>query len=146
MASRDCLAAGQIMGISHKVRSTLTQLLDSGDDPISKAAVQKLATEVLELAEAIERLSIEVDRSRRWSGSLRRRPSQELGAPGPMVASPCRRATRQTSTTRRELRVERGVVPDDGRPPPHTCGRGSFRYRARRSMPSTCSSQALTYE
>ena len=50
-----------IIGISHKVRSTRTQLLDSGDDPISKAAVQKLATEVLELAEAVERLSIEVD-------------------------------------------------------------------------------------
>jgi len=46
-----------ITGISHKVRSTLSQLASSGSDP----HVQELATEVLELAEAVERLSIEVD-------------------------------------------------------------------------------------
>jgi len=35
---------------------------DSGDDPTTKEAfLEKLATEVLELAEAVERLSIEVD-------------------------------------------------------------------------------------
>jgi len=51
-----------IVGISHKVRSTLSQLHDSEDDPIAKAAfVEKLAAELLELAEAVERLSIEVD-------------------------------------------------------------------------------------
>ncbi len=51
-----------IVGISHKVRSTLSQLHSSGDDAITKGAfVEKLAAEVLELAEAVERLSIEVD-------------------------------------------------------------------------------------
>ena len=50
-----------IIGISRKVRSTLSQLSGSEDDPMTKAAVQELATEVLELAEAVERLSIEVD-------------------------------------------------------------------------------------
>jgi hypothetical protein len=50
-----------IVGISNKVRSTLSELTGPGDDPIARAAVQKLAAEVLELAEAVERLSIEVD-------------------------------------------------------------------------------------
>jgi len=51
-----------IVGISHKVRLTLSELHGSGDDPITKAAfVERLAAEVLELAEAVERLSIEVD-------------------------------------------------------------------------------------
>ncbi len=46
-----------IIGISNKVRSTLSQLASSGADP----HVQGLTAEVLELAEAVERLSIEVD-------------------------------------------------------------------------------------
>ncbi len=51
-----------IVGISHKVRMTLSELHGSGDDPITKAAfVERLAAEVLELAEAVERLSMEVD-------------------------------------------------------------------------------------
>jgi hypothetical protein len=50
-----------IIGISNKIRSTLSELHASGDDPITRAAVQRLAGEVLELAEAVERLSIEVD-------------------------------------------------------------------------------------
>jgi len=51
-----------IVGISHKVRLILSELHGSGNDPLTKAAfVEKLAAEVLELAEAVERLSIEVD-------------------------------------------------------------------------------------
>jgi len=51
-----------IVGISHKVRLTLSELHGSGDDPMTKAAfVERIAAEVLELAEAVERLSIEVD-------------------------------------------------------------------------------------
>ena len=50
-----------IVGISHKVRSTLSELHGSEDDRITKATVQRLAAEVLELAEAVERLSLEVD-------------------------------------------------------------------------------------
>ena len=50
------------MGISKKVQSTLNQLIGSGDDPITKAAFQELTAEVLALAEAVERLSIDVDR------------------------------------------------------------------------------------
>jgi hypothetical protein len=47
-----------ITGISRKVRSTLSQLGSSGGNP----HIQELAAEVLELAEAVERLSAEVDR------------------------------------------------------------------------------------
>ncbi len=51
-----------IVGISHKVRLTLSELHGSGDDPITKATfAERLAAEVLELAEAVERLSMEVD-------------------------------------------------------------------------------------
>ena len=51
-----------IVGIGHKVRSTLSQLHSLGDDPITKAAfVEKLAAQVLELAEAVEQLSMEFD-------------------------------------------------------------------------------------
>ncbi|HUY23331.1 MAG TPA: hypothetical protein VMV22_13425 [Acidimicrobiales bacterium] len=51
-----------IVGISHKVRSILSQMHSSGDDPITRAALMdKLAAEVLELAEAVERLSMQVD-------------------------------------------------------------------------------------
>jgi len=46
-----------ITGISNKIRSTLSQLTSSGSDP----HVQDLAAEVLDLAEAVERLSLGVD-------------------------------------------------------------------------------------
>ena len=46
-----------ITGISLKIRSTLEQLRDLGGEPL----VRELAAEVLELAEAVERLSIDVD-------------------------------------------------------------------------------------
>jgi hypothetical protein len=51
-----------ITGISHKVRSTLAHLHGSGDDLATKASIQELGTELLELAEAVERVSAEVDR------------------------------------------------------------------------------------
>jgi hypothetical protein len=46
-----------ITGISHKVRATLNTLASSGSDP----HLQEVTAEVLELAEAVERLSMEVD-------------------------------------------------------------------------------------
>ncbi len=51
-----------ITGISHKVRSTLAKLQGEGGDPVTKAPVQELTLEVLELAQVVERLSAEVDR------------------------------------------------------------------------------------
>ena len=51
-----------IVGISHRVRETLSLMHGAGDDPAARAAVvDKLAAELLELAEAVERLSLEVD-------------------------------------------------------------------------------------
>jgi hypothetical protein len=51
-----------ITEISHKVRSTLTHLHGSGSDVATKASVQELGAVLLELAEAVERLSAEIDR------------------------------------------------------------------------------------
>ena len=50
-----------ITPISHKIQSTLAHLHGSGSDLATKAHVHELGTELLELAEAVERLSREVD-------------------------------------------------------------------------------------
>lgn len=51
-----------IVEISYRVRSTRSQLHSSGDDQITKAAFdEKLMAEVLELAQAVEQPSIDVD-------------------------------------------------------------------------------------
>lgn len=51
-----------ITGISHKVQSTLTLIEGSEGDLATRELVQELGAELLELAEAAERLSAEVDR------------------------------------------------------------------------------------
>jgi hypothetical protein len=51
-----------IVGISHKIQSTLAHLHGSGGDVATKAHLRELGDELLELAEAVERLSMEVDR------------------------------------------------------------------------------------
>ena len=57
---------------------------------------------------------------------------------GPIWAERRQRATRQTSTSRREPKGGAGdVVPDAGRRPASHCGRPSFRQGARRSSTSS---------
>jgi len=51
-----------IIGIANKVRSTLAHLHGTGGDVATKAQLQELGVELVELAEAVERLSAEVDR------------------------------------------------------------------------------------
>jgi hypothetical protein len=51
-----------IIGISQKVRSTLNHLHGSGGDVATKSHLHELGSELLELAEAVERLSVEFDR------------------------------------------------------------------------------------
>ncbi len=51
-----------ILGISRKVRSTLDHLHGSGSDVATKSHLSELGSDLLELAEAVERLSAELDR------------------------------------------------------------------------------------
>jgi len=50
-----------IVGISHKIQSTLAHLHGSGGEVATKAQLRELGEELVELAEAVERLSMEVD-------------------------------------------------------------------------------------
>jgi hypothetical protein len=50
------------IGIASKVRSTLEHMHGTGGDLATKALVHELGSELLELAEAVERLSAELDR------------------------------------------------------------------------------------
>jgi hypothetical protein len=51
-----------ITGIAERVRSSLAHLHGSGPDVATKAQLHEMGTELLRLAEAVERLSAEVDR------------------------------------------------------------------------------------
>jgi hypothetical protein len=51
-----------IIGIAGKVRSTLEHMHGAGSDVATKAVVYEFGSELLELAEAIEQLSAELDR------------------------------------------------------------------------------------
>jgi len=51
-----------VIGISKRVQATLSDLDRSGSDPATRAQLQELGGELLELAQAVERLSAELDR------------------------------------------------------------------------------------
>lgn len=51
-----------ILGISRKVRSTLDHLHGPGSDVATRSQLRELGSELLELTEAVERLSAEFDR------------------------------------------------------------------------------------
>jgi hypothetical protein len=51
-----------ITGIAERVRSSLAHLHGSGADVATKSQLHEFGTALLQLAEAVERLSAEVDR------------------------------------------------------------------------------------